>query len=394
MTDELRYRNVIRFLAERPWAIIPSTLEAMVEVVALRASGVEFTREEIEARIAGGVGNGTMVRAGSVAVLPISGVISPRATMFSEFSGGTSVEAFRNLFLTSLDDDDVGSILLDVNSPGGSTELITELAGDIRAARDRKPVVALANTQAASAAYHLASQAGEVYVTPSGNVGSIGVFAAHDDLSKALEAAGVKKTLISAGKFKTEGNAYEPLGAEARKAIQHRVDDHYSIFVSDVAQGRGVSEKTVVEGYGQGRVLHSRDALAAGMVDGIQTFDQTVGALLSTGTTGKASELGAAGPRLELVAAGADAGLSFSDAVDVTLRAVDTVVTDSEALRALSGAKREKLSTLFERLEALLAVPETADPGASQTEPALVGSALALEVAAREAEAGALLRLR
>lgn len=390
MSDELRYRNIIRAIAERPWAIIPSMLEAMVEVVALRAAGVELEPEEIQARIAGGPGKGSANRAGSVAILPIYGVLTPRATLFSDISGGTSVESFRNDFSEAVNDDDISGIVLDVNSPGGSTELITELAADIRAAREVKPVVAIANTQAASAAYHLASQATELFVTPSGNVGSIGVFAAHEDISKALEEAGVKTTLISAGRFKTEGNPYEPLGAEAKRAIQHRVDDHYAIFVRDVAAGRGVDESTVRSGYGEGRVLHAGDALAAGMVDGVQTFDATVGALLSSGATGRA-ELMAQAATPALVMPGENA--SFSDAVDAALRAADSVVTDSEALRVLSGTKREHLGTLRDRLEAMLAASTSSSVSDEDPSPAPAGEALALEAATVHAEASARLRL-
>jgi ClpP class serine protease len=107
-------------------------------------------------------------------------------------------------------------------------------------------------------------------------VGSIGVWQAHFDYSKALEEEGVKPTLISAGKFKVEGNPYEPLDEQAQTFMQSRVDDYYNAFIEAVALGRGVSENVVRSGMGEGRVLGADAALAAGMVDGIATFDDVL----------------------------------------------------------------------------------------------------------------------
>lgn len=107
-------------------------------------------------------------------------------------------------------------------------------------------------------------------------MGSIGVWQAHFDYSKALEEDGVKPTLISAGKFKVEGNPYAALDPEAQAFMQSRVDDYYNAFIQAVASGRGVAVSAVREGMGQGRVLGADAALAAGMVDGIACFDEVL----------------------------------------------------------------------------------------------------------------------
>jgi ClpP class serine protease len=75
---------------------------------------------------------------------------------------------------------------------------------------------------AASAAYWIATAADEVVVTPSGQVGSIGVFATHEDISKALDMEGIKVSLISAGKYKTEGTPFS--AALRRGARQYAAD--------------------------------------------------------------------------------------------------------------------------------------------------------------------------
>jgi signal peptide peptidase SppA len=169
-----------------------------------------------------------------------------------------------------------------VDSPGGVTDLVPETAAEIRAARERKPITAVANTMAASAAYWLASQASEVVVTPSGWLGSIGVYMLHVDWSGNNAQIGVKPTYISAGKYKTEGNPEEPLSESAREHMQEDVDRFYSMFLSDVALGRGVDVETVRADFGEGRVLLAEPSLQAGMADRVETFEDAVARLQAT----------------------------------------------------------------------------------------------------------------
>jgi signal peptide peptidase SppA len=190
--------------------------------------------------------------------------------------GSTSTQHFSSALRQLMADDTVGQILIDIDSPGGSVYGVAELADEIQSARAQKPVIAVANSLAASAAYWIGCSASEFYVTPGGEVGSIGVWQAHQDYSKALEESGVKTTLISAGKFKVEGNPYSPLDDEAQSFMQSRVDDYYAAFTKAVARGRGVPIAQVRDGMGQGRVLGADDALAQNMVDGIATFDDVL----------------------------------------------------------------------------------------------------------------------
>lgn len=292
MSETLKYPAIIRAVQSTPWAILPEKLSAIIELVSLRAAGGRFSAEEIEARIGAAAPSRQQAQTGTVAILPLTGVITPRINMMSEMSGGTSAQQFSAMFQAAVDNPEIGAILIDVDSPGGSTDLVPELAAQIRDARGSKPITAIANTDAASAAYWIASQADEFVVTPSGMVGSIGVFAAHDDLSAQLEQDGVKTTLISAGKFKTEASPYEPLSEEAKAAIQARVDDFYGMFVADVAAGRGVPASSVTGGFGEGRIVTAQAAVKAGMVDRVATFEATVeemiGRALAAGSGGRA----------------------------------------------------------------------------------------------------------
>ena len=274
---------VAEYLAT-PWALMPERLSAVTAVIA-RWSGDSRASEEVmnnvaadcsvrEARRQSSVSNS----GGGIAVLPLYGIVTQRGNMVDDVSGpGTaSTQQFSNMLRAALQDETVSQILIDIDSPGGSVYGVAELADEIVNARSHKPIVAIANSLAASAAYWIGCSASELYVTPGGEVGSIGVWQAHQDYSKAMDDAGVKTTLISAGKFKVEGNPYAPLDEEAQGFMQSRVDDYYAAFTKAVAKGRGVPISQVRDGMGQGRVLGADAALASSMVDGIATFDDVV----------------------------------------------------------------------------------------------------------------------
>lgn len=277
----MRYDHVLRAVRETPWAVRLETLGVIQEVIGRRVTGDALSESEIVARLdaAAPRRDGTVSSVGSVAVLSLFGVMMPRASLMTQMSGGASTEAFAQELQGLIEDDTVDTILLNIDSPGGMTDLVPETAALIRSGRDRKPIVAIANTDAASAAYWLASQATELVVTPSGSVGSIGVYAAHQDVSQKLERDGIRTTLISAGRYKVEGNAFEPLSEEARAALQAKVDTFYGMFVADVAAGRGVTTDAVTAGFGEGRMVTADAAVTAGMADRVATLDETLARL-------------------------------------------------------------------------------------------------------------------
>lgn len=290
-----RLEHVFRFVANTPWAITPEILAVITDLITYRMAGYRLSAEEVEERIGrepalpfygetleARAGQRTSGKGGAVALLSLYGVIAPRASMVNSVSGpsGTGLDEFTANLQNAVDDPEVGSIVIDVNSPGGTVDLVPETGDRIRQARAAKPIYAVANTQAGSAAYWLASQASELVVTPSGEVGSIGVYAAHQDISAELEQRGRKVTMVSAGKYKTELAPFSALTEEARGALQSTVDEYYGMFVDAVAKGRGIKSSDVREGYGEGRMLSAKRSLSAGMVDRIDTLEGTVGRAL------------------------------------------------------------------------------------------------------------------
>lgn len=276
--------HLIAFALSQPWALRPEVMNGYAAVLARRLAGKLAGRDESGPEDEVGMGTpiqaarptNTVASGGGIAVIPIRGTIVQRADQLPLCEGGTTTEDIGAALRMALADNSVSQILLHIHSPGGSVYGVQELGDQIRAARAQKPIVAMADSLAASAAYWIGCSASEFYMTPGGEVGSIGVWMAHQDMSKALAAAGVDISLISAGKFKTEGNPYGPLPDDARAFLQSRTDDYYAAFTQAVAKGRNVPIASVRDGMGQGRVLGADAAMAEKMVDGVMPLPDLI----------------------------------------------------------------------------------------------------------------------
>lgn len=260
-----------RHLSGTTWAILPEALEAMLEWAQPQSA---LTRADVLAKLSAKVGASRASAEGGVGVIPVYGALAPRKDIMMELFGGASCSQI-GAWLDQLNaDDSVSHIVMDFDSPGGESGGIEELAAKIR--RSPKPVAASVNGYCASAAYWLASQSTEIIASPSSFAGNIGVFTVHMDLSQAMADKGIKATVIKAGKYKAEDLPFGPLSEEAIAAKQTIVNDHYNAFTKDVARARGVSVAAVRGGYGEGRILTSRQALEAGVIDRIAAFDEVL----------------------------------------------------------------------------------------------------------------------
>ncbi len=276
------YAHILAWVHGRVWALDPGYLRLIDGILHERVAVGRPPEETIEARIRaqlGEVGQRLGARdVGSTRVVPVYGPIVPRSGPIEQASGLTTLEDLRAAIGEALADRSVERIVLDVDSPGGAVDGLPEFAGWLRSQRARKPIVAVANTQMTSAAYWIAAQTSEIVASPSAVVGSIGTVAIHEEHSQADAASGWTVTLIASDPAKVWGNEYEPLSEEARADIAGRVDAFAAMFVRDVAAGRRISPSDVVERYSGGRVLLASDALAAGMVDRVATYEDVVAA--------------------------------------------------------------------------------------------------------------------
>ena len=260
----MRYLHLLIAVAGEIWAMEPDKMAAAIELLGLQATGIKFDAEEIEARIAPQTLAAVARREGAVQVVPFTGIVAPRASLVGGISSGPgfNLASFGTAFDAAVADDQIKAIVLDVDSPGGNVVGTEEMAARIMAARGAKPIIAQVSGMNASAAYWVTSAADEIVATPTSTIGAIGVRTAYDDIAKKLEAEGVTREIIAAGKYKGEG-LLGPLSDDTRAHLQ----------------GRGVASSAVRDGFGEGRAVSSKTALGMGMIDRIGTMAETLNRL-------------------------------------------------------------------------------------------------------------------
>jgi signal peptide peptidase SppA len=280
----MEYPQIVKAITGTPWLILPDSLNTIIEIVNSKLNGDAFSDEEIRMRLAAAdqeaKDNPRIQVGGGVGIISLHGPVFPRANLMTAISGATSLETFQSDFQELLANSDVKQIVMDINSPGGASDLVHETGMMIRAAREQKPVYAVANTVAGSAALWLLSQATEAYATPSGKVGSLGVYTVHEDTSAQDAAEGRKITIVSSGEYKTALSPHEPLSEQARQYMQESVDELKTEFVNEVALGRNLSSEYVDEHFGNAKLFSPKKAHEIKMVDGVRSMSQVIGQLV------------------------------------------------------------------------------------------------------------------
>lgn len=211
-----------------------------------------------------------------VVVLPLSGLLEHTQSFYGWMMGGTDLTQWGRVFDSLVGNSMVKAIVINAATPGGTVFGTPETARKVFDARNEKPIVSIVNPLMASAGYYIGSAAGRVYITPSGEVGSLGTVQTHQDISKMLEAQGVSIEIIKSGEYKWEGHPYGPLSEETRQHFQAEVDQANAEFTDAVAKHRGVTSAVVKKEFGDGRVFMAKDAVNRGMVDRVATLEQVL----------------------------------------------------------------------------------------------------------------------
>lgn len=247
------------------WAILPESLQQLLDI-ASREHVPDF--EAVEARRSRRMdGNERVKIRNGVAVLDITGPIFRYADVFTAVSGATAISTLARDFTAAIEDPNVSSILLNIDSPGGEVAGINEFAQMVFEGRSRKPVVAYIDGYGASAAYWIASAAEEIVADKTALIGSIGVVAAvpNPDSKSARDVQ-----FVSSQSPKKRPN---PNTESGKEQLQAMVDDLAEVFVSTVARNRSTDVDTVLADFGQGAVLVGEKAVAAGLADRIGSFE-------------------------------------------------------------------------------------------------------------------------
>jgi signal peptide peptidase SppA len=199
----------------------------------------------------------------AVALIEISGGLTYRA--YSWWT--TSYLDIRDSFRAAIADERVNSVLFLIDSPGGEVAGLFDLVDEIYHARGTKPIIAIVDEAAFSAAYAIASAADEVYLPATAQVGSIGVIAIHVDQSGYDKNWGFRYTAIYAGDRKNDFNPHEPLKADGREVLQTHVNKLYDMLTAVVARNRHMTQAAVIAT--QSGFYMGAAAVDAGLADGV-----------------------------------------------------------------------------------------------------------------------------
>ena len=249
-------------MIREPWAATSEEIEKVWTVVNRCGDPVALRNRpdrELDNTVATVIRNGT-------AVISVRGPLIRYSGLFTEISGATSYSRVAKDLGEAVRNPGVQSILLDINSGGGTVDGCKELAGHILEARKSKPVRAYIGGIGCSAAYWLASACETISAAETSLTGSIGV----QMIVPPEEKDGSLSFLSSHSPNKNAS----PHGEKGKTETQRIVDDLGEIFVRSVAENRGITEEEVLKNYGQGSVFVGPDALKRGMIDDISTIEE------------------------------------------------------------------------------------------------------------------------
>lgn len=221
--------------------------------------------------------------AGGVAVVDVRGPLMRSATWMWD-----SYEAISGRVSEALASP-CHTLMLRLDSPGGEAAGVFELSDDIRAKASAagKRVIAYVDAQAASAAYAIACAADEIFIPPTGSVGSIGCVKMLVDQTIMDRAMGLSFAAVVSGARKADGNPHVPLTEGAIAATQGEVDAMADLFFDLVARARGL-EVAEVEAL-QAAQFTGAAAVGAKLADVVATFDQAL-AMVASGEAREGAE--------------------------------------------------------------------------------------------------------
>lgn len=261
-------QRITRALISQPWAITEDYLRLMLAIAQRENLDVNAVETQLGRKLENTY---TVTERNGVAIIPVIGPIFRYANLFTQISGGTSVQLLARDFSAALHNPDIKAILLNVDSPGGEANGIAEFAQMIYQAREMKPVTAYVGGLGASAAYWIASAAGELVASDTAMLGSIGTIVTVDDPN-----ADGEYTFVS---HQSPRKRMDPTTETGADDIQALVDALSEVFVEAVATHRGVTADRVLSKFGQGGILVGKRAVSAGMADRLGSFEATLSAL-------------------------------------------------------------------------------------------------------------------
>lgn len=251
--------------AGEPWAITETALNNILTIASRQNESIEA----VSAKLGRELDNTyvTEVRDG-VAVIPVVGPLFRYANLFTAISGASSYEVLAKDFNSALENPDVHSVVLDIDSPGGEVNGCAEFANMIYESRGTKPIIAYASGDAASGAYWIASACDQIIASETSLLGSIGVVAVYRDSNDQ----NVLEIVSSQSPYKR----LDPNSDDGKSRLQSRIDDLASVFIDSIAKHRGVDPPTVLKEFGGGDVFVGKNAIRSGLADDVGSLENII----------------------------------------------------------------------------------------------------------------------
>ncbi|WP_353274772.1 S49 family peptidase [Wolbachia endosymbiont (group B) of Hofmannophila pseudospretella] len=301
-----------------------------------------------------------------IAIIRIYGVLTKKTEAFDHILDMTSYENIHEEIESALEDKSIETILLDIDSPGGEVNGVFDLADFIYESRAKKRIIAIANDDAYSAAYAIASSAEKIFLTRTSGVGSIGVIASHIDQSRFDEKQGIKYTTIFAGSRKNDLNPHEPMTSESLESLQKEVDRLYEMFVQLIARNRNLSIEAIKST--EAGLYFGEKAVEIDLADGVTTFFEFINNHRSVSmTTNELTEEGYENCRREIleiirlcnvskmpekIGEFIEQGVSIEQAREVLMELLAERTKKTEILSAIPQNSGEELMTEVARTRA------------------------------------------
>lgn len=259
-----------------PLMILPNKLSVIMSVIGPRVGLV--VSEEVEDLFAQEFGlsdNRGTVPEGTkgISVVPVLGSLAHRSHGLSPKSGLTTYDDIRNDFSAALESES-SAILLDVDSYGGDAAAVMDLSDDIYNARGEKPIYAIANESAYSAAYAIASAADKIFLSRSAGVGSVGVIAQFIEQTKFDEDMGLKYETLFRGERKNDFNPHAPITNEAKAMLDQDLDELFDLIAETVARNRDMKVAQVKAT--KAGIYMGKNAVDVGFADEVMSFEAAV----------------------------------------------------------------------------------------------------------------------
>lgn len=262
-------RQLIKTMSQ-PWAIRAASMAVIIDsTCSIDAALLDLEKMDKDESECYSVADG-------IATIKISGVIGKKLPKWMAAFGMVDVDDIGKMVEQANADPEVKSILLDIDSPGGSVTGVPETANVIR--DSVKSVYAYSDTLMASAAYWLASGASGIFASESALVGSIGVFVPILNMKKMYEAAGIEVEVIKSGALKAAGYPGTALTQAQRDDLQASVDFVYNKFTDFVSSRESVNGQPVSETM-QGQDFYGEQAVESALVDGITSKAEIIEAI-------------------------------------------------------------------------------------------------------------------